>query len=195
MIIPSTVFYLKEGLPAEIRSFQECEGAYLVGLRRELCRESDYYDYLAEQCPNFTAVSQMNYISHYNRGINSILLGCFVQGCPVGIATLEFYGDERENHICELSFAVLEKYRRQGIATEFIKNALALASIHKTALVLECVVIEGNRAALKLLKKNGFHKFGESRKAVHMPDNKFYSKYLFARKIRREARLCLGTWT
>jgi L-amino acid N-acyltransferase YncA len=84
-----------------------------------------------------------------------------VEGELVGWCSLSAYRPGRAalRFTAEISYYIAYEYPRQGIATALVGHALAACPVLGIRHVF-AIVLEGNEASLKLLKKMGFEQWG-----------------------------------
>lgn len=84
-----------------------------------------------------------------------------VEGDIAGWCSLSAYRPGRAalRFTAEISYYIARAYQRQGIATALVEHALASCPALEIRHVF-AIVLEGNEASLKLLKKMGFEQWG-----------------------------------
>ena len=84
-----------------------------------------------------------------------------VEGRVAGWCSLSAYRPGRAalRFTAEISYYIAITYHRQGIATALVENAVAACPALQIR-HLFAIVLEGNEASLKLLRKKGFEQWG-----------------------------------
>jgi RimJ/RimL family protein N-acetyltransferase len=100
----------------------------------------------------------------------------------IGYITAQIGNVKREKHSAYIVVGIREKYRNQGIGTEFFKNLNEWAE-EKKLVRLELTVLCTNKIALNLYKKNGFEIEGIKRKSMYV-DGEYIDEYYMSKLIR-----------
>lgn len=176
MRIASTTFYLRDGPGAIIRSVQEAEAGQVLALQKLLARETEYYGRTPEEIDEKTEYWQLGYINRMNSDTTSAMLGCYVEGKPVGIGKIWFETRTRECHRATISVAVLESFWGRGVGTNLIHRLIEVARYSKVITQVELQVVASNRRAIRLYRKIGFKKVAQHPNAVKLKDGKYYPR-------------------
>lgn len=100
----------------------------------------------------------------------------------IGYITAQIGNVKREKHSAYIVVGIREKYRNQGIGTEFFKKLNEWAE-EKKLVRLELTVLCTNKIALNLYKKNGFEIEGIKRKSMYV-DGEYIDEYYMSKLIR-----------
>ena len=99
----------------------------------------------------------------------------------IGYITAQIGRVRREKHSAYIVVGIREKYRSQGIGTEFFKRLNEWAQ-EKKLVRLELTVLCTNKIALNLYRKNGFEIEGIKRKSMYV-DGEYIDEYYMAKII------------
>ncbi|MGB0867131.1 MAG: GNAT family N-acetyltransferase, partial [Granulosicoccaceae bacterium] len=94
---------------------------------------------------------------------NNITLVADHKGAAQGSITLAAETNMRRKHVASLAVAVNPAYHNQGIGTQLLDAAMALADEWMNIARLELGVFTSNRSAIKLYHRFGFAIEGEAR--------------------------------
>ena len=100
----------------------------------------------------------------------------------IGYISAQMGNVKREQHSAYIVVGIREKYRNQGIGTEFFKKLHEWA-LEKRIVRLGLTVICTNEAALNLYKKSGFEIEGTKRKSMYI-DGEYVDEYYMSKIIR-----------
>ncbi|MBY6976911.1 GNAT family N-acetyltransferase [Clostridium botulinum] len=101
----------------------------------------------------------------------------------VGFISAEIGNVRRVQHSAYIVVGIREKYRNQGIGTEFFKK-LNNWALDKKLARLELTVVCTNQRALNLYKKSGFEIEGTKRKSMYI-DGEYVDEYYMSKIIKR----------
>lgn len=99
----------------------------------------------------------------------------------IGYITAQIGRVRRAMHSAYIVVGIREKYRNQGIGTEFFKRLNEWAQ-EKKIVRLELTVLCTNKIALNLYRKNGFEIEGIKRKSMYV-DGEYIDEYYMAKII------------
>ncbi|MBN1038871.1 MULTISPECIES: GNAT family N-acetyltransferase [unclassified Clostridium] len=100
----------------------------------------------------------------------------------VGFISAEIGNVRRVQHSAYIVVGIREKYRNQGIGTEFFKKLNDWA-LDKKIVRLELTVVCTNQRALNLYKKSGFEIEGTKRKSMYI-DGEYVDEYYMSKIIK-----------
>ncbi len=123
---------------------------------RELVRSDAVYRYL----PTFLYEKKYEDVSYVIRHLydeclkESMILGIYVNNEFAGLA--ELYGYREEMHKVSVGYRLLERFWRQGIATEALSLLITYLTGDAGIEVIAASTMEENKASAAVLEKNGF---------------------------------------
>lgn len=91
----------------------------------------------------------------------------YIDGVPVGMATLYLQPYQKFAHQCLFAIIVDEKYRNQGIGKALLEHAMKEAKNKFKIEILHLEVYQGN-PAIRLYERLGFREFGRQPKFIKM---------------------------
>jgi RimJ/RimL family protein N-acetyltransferase len=112
---------------------------------------------------------------------NNLFFIAVDRGEIIGYISAQIRYVKRNQHSAYIVVGIREKYRNQGIGTEFFKKLNEWA-LEKKIVRLELTVICTNKAAINLYKKSGFEIEGTKRKSMCI-DGEYVDEYYMSKII------------
>lgn len=111
-------------------------------------------------------------------------------GLVIGWCSLSPYRPGREalSGVAEISYYIAREFRGQGVADKLMADAFCHAE-SKGFRSLIAILLEINRASLKLLRKHGFRKWGELPGVADLGDC-VCGQYIYGRKLLSRTTPC-----
>lgn len=185
MIIKEIEYKLKDGRNAIIRSPREEDIQGMLDLYSSAVEETDFLLSYPEECGEYTAEAEKNFIDKINAADNEAFLVCLVDGKIAGNCQITWSNKIKLKHRASASVAVLSEFWNQGIGTKLFETLIQIAEENKDILQIELEFIEGNSRARALYEKMGFRITGVKPNAIRLKDGTLLNEYEMIREIKR----------
>ncbi len=173
---------INKSLPAldiSIREARPEDAAGLIAFVNGLAEEPGIHIALNPGEFYLTVDQERQILAEYAEAENSIFLVADAAGTIAGNLNLRGGHRQANRHVCTLGMAVEKDWRRQGIGSLLLKQALGWAQANPIVSRLELNVFAENEIAVHLYQKFGFEIEGTRRKALYR-NGRFHDDYIMA---------------
>ena len=185
MIVQAFEFTLKDGRTAIVRSPDEEDAPGMLAYLEQTAGETNYLMRYPEECRQYTAEGEKDFIRRINTADNEAMLVCLVNGQIAGNCQITWSTGIKTRHRASVAIALLREYWNLGIGTRLFRELIRIAEENKNILQLELDFIEGNSRARALYEKMGFRITGVRPDAIRLKDGTLLNEYSMIRKIER----------
>ena len=183
MIIPESVFTLKDGREAVIRSPRDEDIPGMLEYLFISAGETEFILRYPEECGKYTAEGEKALFDRINGSDNEAMPVCLVEGRLVGVCNIGWSTGIKTRHRASVASAILRDYWGQGIGTRMMRELIRIAEENANILQMELDFVEGNVRARALYEKMGFRITGVKPDAIRLKDGTLLNEYCMVKKI------------
>ena len=183
MIIEPKEFVLKDGRTCTLRTPETSDAPALLKYLVDTAAETDYVLSYPEERAGMTLEKEERFIASRRDDPDTAMISAFVDGELAGNCEISFLSHIKDRHRAVVAIALYKKYWNLGIGNAMFEEMIRLAESREGVLQMELEVIEGNRRAIALYEKNGFHITSVHPNAIRLKDGTMLSEYLMIKEI------------
>ena len=149
-----------------IREAQPSDAAQIIAYMNRLSEEPNSNIEISPGEFTRTVEEEAGFLAEFAQPKNSIFLVAEAEGQIVGMLNCKGSNRVAIRHAVALGMSVDQDWRRQGIGSQLMAQAIAWAKSTGIISRIELAVFERNEKAIRLYQKFGFEIEGKRRKAV-----------------------------
>ena len=185
MIVRDTVFALKDGRKALLRSPRDEDIQGIIDYLYVSAGETDFLIRYPEECGKYTAEMEKTLFDRINASDNDAMIVCLVDGKVAGNCMISWKTSIKTRHRAGVAIALLRDYWNQGIGTRMFQELIRIAEENENILQMELDYVEGNTRARALYEKMGFRISGIRPNAIRLKDGTLLNEISMIREIRQ----------
>ncbi|MBQ8618273.1 MAG: GNAT family N-acetyltransferase [Clostridia bacterium] len=177
---------LKNGETLTLRSLCAQDAAEMIRVCKKAAGETDYMMRYEDEWI-ITEADQREVLAKAEHAPRALMLGAFVQGRLVGVASLRpVHPGDRARHRAGLGISILKSHWGLGIGTAMMR-ALIAAAKETTLEQLELDVVSTNETAIRLYERCGFAEYGRHPRMMKHRDGAYADTILMMLDLRKES--------
>ena len=185
MIIKDTVFTLKDGRKALLRSPKDEDIRGVLDYLYVSAGETEFILRYPEECGKYTYEGEKALFDRINASDNEAILVCVVDGKVAGNCQIAWKTGIKTRHRASVAIALLKEFWNQGIGTRMFEEMIRIAEANENLIQMELEFVEGNTRARALYEKMGFRITGVNPNAIRLRDGTLLNEYCMIREIKR----------
>ena len=185
MIIKDTVFTLKDGRKALLRSPKDEDIRGVLDYLYVSAGETEFILRYPEECGKYTYEGEKALFDRINASDNEAMLVCIVDGKVAGNCQIAWKTGIKTRHRASVAIALLKEFWNQGIGTRMFEEMIRIAEANENLIQMELEFVEGNTRARALYEKMGFRITGVNPNAIRLRDGTLLNEYCMIREIKR----------
>ena len=183
MVFQETVFKLKDGRVALLRSPHEDDAEEMLQFIIKASCETDYLMKYPEEFADFTLEQEKDFLNGANQNENAMMIACVVGGRIAGNCQISFRSGMKDCHRASVAIALLQEFWSLGIGTRMFEEMFRIARERKGVRQIELDFVEGNSRARHLYEKMGFRITGVKPDAIRTKDGTFLNEYMMLKRL------------
>ena len=185
MIIKDTVFTLKDGRKALLRSPKDEDIRGVLDYLYVSAGETEFILRYPEECGKYTYEGEKALFDRINASDNEAMLVCIVDGKVAGNCQIAWKTGIKTRHRASVAIALLKEFWNKGIGTRMFEEMIRIAEANENLIQMELEFVEGNTRARALYEKMGFRITGVNPNAIRLRDGTLLNEYCMIREIKR----------
>ena len=185
MIIKDTVFTLKDGRKALLRSPKDEDIRGVLDYLYVSAGETEFILRYPEECGKYTYEGEKALFDRINASDNEAMLVCIVDGKVAGNCQIAWKTGIKTRHRASVAIALLKEFWNQSIGTRMFEEMIRIAEANENLIQMELEFVEGNTRARALYEKMGFRITGVNPNAIRLRDGTLLNEYCMIREIKR----------
>ena len=186
MIIKDTVFTLKDGRKALLRSPKDEDIRGVLDYLYVSAGETEFILRYPEECGKYTYEGEKALFDRINASDNEAILVCVVDGKVAGNCQIAWKTGIKTRHRASVAIALLKEFWNQGSGTRMFEEMIRIAEANENLIQMELEFVEGNTQARALYEKMGFRITGVRPNAIRLRDGTLLNEYSMIREIKRK---------
>lgn len=171
-------FPLRDGRVCELRPPVEEDGEEMLAWLRGVVSETPYLLRTPEEAARLTVEAEKRFLTGIADSPASLMAVAVVDGEIVGNCQVDFYGAQKQRHLCSVAIALSKSCWGNGIGTRMLSFLLDTARAREGVKKCELEFIGGNDRARALYEKLGFRVVGVRPGAICQGDGSLADLYL-----------------
>ena len=183
MVLQETVFNLKDGRRAVLRSPLKSDAEEMIQFLVRVYGETDFLLRYPEEFEDMPVSREEAFLGNLSDDPNVIMIACLVDGRIVGNAQISFLSGMKIGHRASVAITVFKDYWGLGIGTRLFEEMFRIARERGGIRQIELDYIEGNQRARALYEKMGFCITGVKPDSIRLKDGTFVNEIMMLKRL------------